>query len=149
MSVEIKNGKKNSNNIGIQFNELNDNDIQKICGVTHEQITHIIENCNTEENVSNSNEHPDQKQQELTDLRENLYCFLMICRLNLSQRAAGVICGMSKTKVCVTFSNILNLLTQNFIPKYIGYSAFTRDDILESHIPNAMSIIRFSMYAYC
>ncbi|CAF3327768.1 unnamed protein product [Rotaria sp. Silwood2] len=82
--------------------------------------------------------------------------FFTICRQNMNQRAAAVFFGYkSYSSISSHFNEIFRSLLNDFVPKHIGHTAFTRKDIKRKTpdlftklLPNVVGIID-GTYFYC
>ncbi|CAF1529916.1 unnamed protein product [Adineta steineri] len=82
--------------------------------------------------------------------------FFTICRQNMNHRAAAVCFGYkSNSSISLHFTKIFTSLLNDFVPKYIGYTAFTRKDVkrktpelFKKLFPNVVGIID-GTYFYC
>lgn len=78
----------------------------------------------------------------LKELAEDSNCSIQIifeffckCRQILSNRFAGVLFGKDQSTLSKNFDRVLDKLTEIFVPKWLGASAFTREDIIKNHTP--------------
>ncbi|CAF1178744.1 unnamed protein product [Rotaria sordida] len=87
---------------------------------------------------------------------QHIFEFFTICRQNMNQRAAAVFFGY-KTHASISshFNQILGSLSNDFVPIYIGSSAFTRTDIqrntpdlFKKLFPGVVGIID-GIYLFC
>ena len=69
----------------------------------------------------------------------HLFIFLTICFWGISQRAAGIIFAKSQSMISKKFNEVLNHLSINYVPKYLGIGVIPREDIIENHTPFLIS----------
>lgn len=67
--------------------------------------------------------------------------FFNICKQGLSQRFAGSLYQITQSSVSYHFNSVLDSLSENFVPLFIGSSAFSKEVIKESHTPFMFSQI--------
>lgn len=62
--------------------------------------------------------------------------FFCKCRHSISNRFGGVLFGKLGSGVSHNFGRVLEKLTEDFVPKWLGSSAFSRDQIIKDNTPS-------------
>ena len=82
------------------------------------------------------------EQENLKQLSEYSGCSVQVifeffskCRHKISDRFTGVLFGKDHSTVSWNFGRVLGNLTEKFVPKWIGSSAFKREQIIKEHTP--------------
>ncbi|CAF1419369.1 unnamed protein product [Adineta steineri] len=128
--------KKDSNCQRISIHDMSIEDYTTLCGLLPDNIYDIAKIIN-------------QDPQFILE-------FFTICRQNMTRRAAAVCFGYkSNASISLHFNKIFTSLLNDFVPKYIGYTAFTRKDVkrktpdlFKRLFPNVVGIID-GTYFYC
>jgi len=69
----------------------------------------------------------------------NMFIFLTMCFWGITQRAAGVIFAKSQTTISRIFNEVLNYLSSEYVPNYLGIDAIPKEEIIEQHTPFLIS----------
>jgi hypothetical protein len=75
-----------------------------------------------------------------------LFEFFCICRQGITQNFAAVLTGKNQSTISRNFSSVFNSLTNLFVPKWLGSSAFSREDIKANHTPALFKSIHPDVY---
>jgi hypothetical protein len=66
---------------------------------------------------------------------QTVFEFLYLCKTNMSQHDAAVVFQKSQGTVSENFDYVLRGLTDEFVPKHLGFGVYTRQKIIENHTP--------------
>jgi DDE superfamily endonuclease len=101
----------------IKFNDITNEECKYFCGLYKDNINEVSDIVSAD--------------------NQRTFEFFAICRQGLTQQAAAIIFGYdSKSTISAHFNEILVKLSEYFVPQHLGYTSFTRDIILQQHVPN-------------
>lgn len=69
----------------------------------------------------------------------NMFIFLTLCFWGITQRAAGVIFAKSQATISRIFNEVLNHLSTEYVPNYLGIDAIPNEEIINQHTPFLIS----------
>lgn len=117
-----------SRNLETKNEDTNGEQIQQFL-FTNLTIEQCIETCglapkSLEEISSLINQNP-----------QIIFEFFYICKQGISQHFASVLANKNQSTISRNFNSVLDNLTTYFVPKWLGASAFSREDVINKHTP--------------
>ena len=98
----------------LDVSKLLDEECKECCGLTEEKLRNLSE-------ISGSS-------------IQVIFEFFCKCRHKISDRFGGILFQKDKATISHNFGNVLKSLTESFVPKWIGSSAFTRESTIKENI---------------
>ena len=105
----------------LRFQNFEDKAVKTACGITKEQLMQLGLYTSLDAQM--------------------IFEFLCICKQGISQNFAAILSNNSQATVSKNFNTVLSELMKNFVPMFLGPTAFSRDSIMNDHTPGFIKSI--------
>lgn len=95
--------------------ELSEEECMECCGISMSNLKQLSEECGCSIQI--------------------IFEFFCKCRQKISDRFGGVLFQKDQSAISHNFGRVLDKLTEVFVPKWLGSSAFTREEIIQYNTP--------------